>query len=133
MECNKEQLIRKEQCYINIFQPYFNCSPTAGSCLGYHYSEEVKARRRKPHGPFSIEARKNMSLARIRDGIIPPSNKGKKCSEETLQKMRISAQNRPPISEETRNKFMRPCLEHVKEKIRKTLLERNKLIRECNE
>lgn len=61
-ECDKIKLIEKEQYFINNIKPYFNCSPTAGSCLGYKHSKEfiLKQKNRK----LSLETRKKISDAR---------------------------------------------------------------------
>ena len=42
MECDKDVLLRKEQCYINIFQPYFNGTKIAKSPVEFKLSEESK-------------------------------------------------------------------------------------------
>jgi group I intron endonuclease len=36
--CEKEDLIKIEQYFIDSYNPYFNCSPTAGSNLGIRYT-----------------------------------------------------------------------------------------------
>ena len=46
VECDNDVLIKKEQCYVNIFQPYFNCSPTAGSQLGFKHSKSTREKCR---------------------------------------------------------------------------------------
>lgn len=95
--CEKQDLIKHEQYFIDALKPYFNISITAGSCLGMKLSEEAKSkisesnRRRiisqetkekmrkaltgKTH---SVEAREKMSKTR----------KGKKFTEEHKQKIR---------------------------------------------
>jgi len=46
-ECSKEQLIKREQFFIDVLQPAFNMQPKAGSCLGVKRSEEFKRKMRK--------------------------------------------------------------------------------------
>jgi len=68
--CNKEELIRNEQFFIDSYNPYFNICKIAGSQLGFRHSEESKKKiSRIP----SIEERIKMSERR----------KGHKDSEET--------------------------------------------------
>jgi group I intron endonuclease len=66
MICEKEKLIRKEQCYINIFQPWFNICPVAGSMKGFKFSKEskLKMRNSRLNKSNSIETRKRMSITR---------------------------------------------------------------------
>ena len=40
--CSKEDLIRLEQYHINNYKPNYNISPTAGSQMGFKFSEESK-------------------------------------------------------------------------------------------
>lgn len=40
--CEKDELITREQFYIDLFSPEYNISPTAGNCLGVKASEETK-------------------------------------------------------------------------------------------
>lgn len=60
--CDKNDLIKTEQYYIDSHRPYFNISPTAGSTLGMK---------------FSIEHKQNLSRA----------HKGKPMAEETKKKI----------------------------------------------
>lgn len=55
--CPKEQLVEREQFYLDLFEPYktnngFNKNPKAESCLGVKHSEEAnkrKSERQKGH------------------------------------------------------------------------------------
>lgn len=78
MECDRNDLIAKEQFFIDLFKPQLNCSKTAGSTLGFTQSDE---------------ARRKIGLA----------GKGRSHSEETKEKMRIAATGRK-ASLETRKK-----------------------------
>lgn len=78
---NKENLIEREQHYIDILVPHYNICKVAGSNLGRRNSEEVKRKmslnnhmRGKTH---SIEMREKMSRDRI----------GKKRSVESRKRM----------------------------------------------
>jgi group I intron endonuclease len=96
--CDKEDLIKSEQFFIDILKPSFNICSKAGSLLGFkhsiefckkqsknrkgrvspmkgkHHSEESKTKMRKP---MSEQAKQNMSKAQILIGSKPPSRKGK--------------------------------------------------------
>lgn len=62
----KEMLIKREQHYIDALRPEYNCSPTAGSCLGHKWTADQRSR-------LSDSLRKN------------PSFKGKKHSAGTIE------------------------------------------------
>jgi group I intron endonuclease len=72
-----QELLKKEQFYIDLINPEYNVCKTAGSPLGYKHTEETKEKMRKPK---SEETKKKMSK----------SQKGKILSEETKKKMSIS-------------------------------------------
>ena len=46
-ECLKEDLLIREQYYLDLEKPKYNISLTAGSCLGCKQSKEVKEKRRQ--------------------------------------------------------------------------------------
>lgn len=63
--CNEDVILAREQYYIDLMNPSFNLSPTAGSNKGIVFSKEV---------------RKRMSLSKIglkRKRLIPMSNEEK--------------------------------------------------------
>jgi len=81
LECveNKEDLIKREQYYIDALNPHYNTCKTAGSMLGMVHSIETKlkiseAGRGKKQSPELIERRAK-------------SNRGKKRSLESREKM----------------------------------------------
>lgn len=59
--CDKEDLIKQEQFFIDIYNPYFNICKKAGSSLGLIRSEETKIKLRKPKSELG---RVNMKIAR---------------------------------------------------------------------
>lgn len=89
---------------------------------GKKHSEETKQKlsnshKGKPANPNSISA-------------MVKANKGKKRSPETIEKLRLAASKRPPMSEETKQKISksvtkvqtgRPCSEETKLKISESL------------
>jgi group I intron endonuclease len=95
--CEREQLIRIEQFYIDALKPWFNGRPTAGSQLGFKMSEESKRKSSISHKNMSSEGRRNISIA----------GKGKRhkpMSEET--KLKLSKAHRGKrLSEEHKKKL----------------------------
>lgn len=88
LSCEKADLIRTEQYFIDSYNPYFNNAKIAGSTLGYKHSIETckknsEARRGKK---LSEEHKKNISL----HSSHHKSNLGKKASFESRKKMSIS-------------------------------------------
>jgi group I intron endonuclease len=86
--CDKEQLILREQFYIDNIKPEYNLSPTAGSSLGLKRSEET------PRGQKLSLAMKGKSHFEISKLKISDSQKGennhmfgKTHSEETKNKL----------------------------------------------
>ncbi len=95
-ECLKGDLIKTEQYFIDIFKPYFNSSPTAGSNIGVVYSDERNrrlslSRKGKKQSPETIKKRAN-------------AMRGKRRSQETRDKMSKSRMGTSP-SKETKLKF----------------------------
>lgn len=92
-ECSKEFLVEREQYWIDLFSGYtngYNSRPKASNNLGFKFSEESKERIRK-------------SQKGLQAGSKHPLY-GKKHSEETKQKMRLSKLGKK-LSEETKNKM----------------------------
>jgi group I intron endonuclease len=117
--CEKVDLLKTEQYFIDSYKPFYNNSETAGSSLGIKRSYETRLKQRlkklgkklseehrnaivesKKNAPHwnkgnkgyragrkeSEETRRKHSEANIRNGNIPPSQKGNKRSEEWKQK-----------------------------------------------
>lgn len=42
--CNKEELICREQYYIDLLKPEYNLTKVAGSCFGYKHTKETRAK-----------------------------------------------------------------------------------------
>lgn len=84
-ECEKAQLVEREQYYIDTLKPWFNICQIAGNCLGKKHSEETKrklkiARNRRAAVSgwhHSEETKKKWSEMR----------KGRKLSKETIEKI----------------------------------------------
>jgi len=74
LSCDKEDLLKIEQYFIDSYNPYFNVCKKAGSQLGRHWK-------------VSKEGRKNILEGRMGN----QSHKGQHHSEETRQKMSKAA------------------------------------------
>lgn len=100
------KLIEREQYYINTLKPYFNLSPTAGSCLGVKQSHESRQRRKllknKLGKTASDETKERYRQRMIKEWAEKPElrerakqrtigkpsvNKGKKLSSDQIAKI----------------------------------------------
>lgn len=88
---NNRDLLDLEDKYLKLLLPNYNILTEAGSSFGYKHTE---IDRKKMKDFYSNERRE----------IIGNLNRGKKFSPETIEKMRESALNRNPMSDETREK-----------------------------
>jgi group I intron endonuclease len=94
---NNKELIDLEDKYLKLFLPNYNILTEAGSSFGYKHTEMDRQKMKD-----------NYSDARR--GMIGSLNRGKKIPQETIEKMREIALNRPPMKEETRKK----CIRHTR-------------------
>lgn len=91
--CNKENLIQREQYYIDTLNPEFNICKNAGNTLGRKFSDETKkkiALKAKGH-----QRRKGAILSKETRDKISKSNTGKKNSEEARKKMSVTRMGHP--------------------------------------
>lgn len=104
--CNEDQLIEKEQFYIDTFDTFnngYNLRPKANNNLGYKHKEETKEKMSNVHigKEISKESVKKQAETKIKRGTIYPTEetkkklsekvspmKGKKHTEEAKEKMR---------------------------------------------
>jgi group I intron endonuclease len=84
-------LLTMEDHYIQLLQPDYNIAPQAGNTFGVMHTNETK---RKMRINYSSERREQ----------IASLNRGKKLSSATVERIRIAALARPPMSAETREK-----------------------------
>lgn len=100
-ECNKEDLLRHEQFFIDAFNPYFNICKIAGSSLGVKRRPETIEKIRFGASNISDETRRR----------LVESHKGKIQSEETRRKKSESMKGKNTwqkgrkLSEETKRKI----------------------------
>lgn len=90
--CEKEDLIKNEQFFIDSLKPWFNICQTAGSTLGYIHTKETKDVMRITRPYISEEARAKQSFANSGENNPmygkPSPMTGKHHSKETIEKMR---------------------------------------------
>ena len=77
LECEKEDLIKIEQAFIDFNNPWFNICKVAGSTFGTERSEESRLKMKRV---VSEETKKKLS----------ESHKGKYPSEETRKKLSVA-------------------------------------------
>jgi group I intron endonuclease len=99
--CDIEDVLKREQYYLDLLKPSYNISPTAGSPRGYKHTEEAKLKMSiawaKRTNPCSKERNEKISLAlkgkirpqeiieKIRQGAL-----GRKHTIDSIAKLRIS-------------------------------------------
>jgi group I intron endonuclease len=94
---NNKDLLDLEDKYLKLLLPNYNILTEAGSSFGYKHSEIDRKKMRDIYSDARRERIGNL-------------NKGKNFSPETIERMRESALNRKPMSEETRKK----CIVHTR-------------------
>lgn len=114
-ECEKSILLRKEQCYLNIYTPYFNILKIAGSHLGAKRSpascERIRnANRGEKHWLYGKHT-PEVTKAKLRLASLGNQySKGIKQSEETKRKRAEKLKGHP--------NYLLKHSEEAKEKIR---------------
>lgn len=98
----KEDLILREQFYIDTLNPYFNICKTAGNRLGIKLSEETKEKIRL--NCKGMTGRKHTSETKQKMSLVKIGKKRKLFSEETRKKM-SKAHIGKKHSKETRKKI----------------------------
>lgn len=101
LECNKDELLEREQFYIDTLKPWFNCCPVAGSSAGRtpwnkglnkYIDERIMSQTQKYNKKMkgrktSDETKQKQREASLKNGNIPPSARGLKRTDETKLKM----------------------------------------------
>ncbi len=94
---NNKELLDLEDKYLKLLLPNYNILTEAGSSFGYKHTEINRIKMKDLYS----EARRER---------IGGLNKGKNLSPETIEKLRAKALNRPPISDEAKQK----CISHTR-------------------
>lgn len=100
---NLENILEREQYYLDSLNPVYNICPIAGNCTGRKFSKESKAKMSKSASNriVSEESREKRSLASKGKGN---SFYGKKHTEEAKEKIRI-ARAKQKITEKQKEKL----------------------------
>lgn len=95
MDCSHERLIEEEQKAMDRMAPEYNLSPTAGSTLGFKFSEESRAKlSRSMMGKGRGVARDPALVAKTAEahrGKVRPPETGRKISEKLKGRQRDPA------------------------------------------
>lgn len=104
--CEKSELIKHEQFFIDSYNPYFNCCITAGSCMGTKRSKEtIEKMRIASTGNQIWLGKKHTEESKIKIGLASknriPWNKGLTgiYSEETRRNISESLKGKPLTAE----------------------------------
>lgn len=102
LRCDRENLLQYEQAFIDLYKPYFNINPTAGSNAGIRVSETTKRKMREAQlgKRHSEETLKKLGDARRGEknwiyGKTVPDNVREKISNTLMGH---------PVSDETKKK-----------------------------
>lgn len=104
--CKVEDVIEREQYYIDLLKPKYNILKVAGSCLGYKHSQETIAKFRAAALNRSEETKAKMRAAKLGSKLseeIRAKIKATLQKEEVKAKMEVAALRRKgsKLSEET--------------------------------
>jgi group I intron endonuclease len=135
--CAVEDLIQREQHWIDSACPEYNLSPTAGNCLGVRHSEETRRKRSELNrGNKFCVGRKPSAKCLAAVSAANRARKGYKRSPESVELtasahrgMKRSAETRRRISEAMRGKKRAPRSEEHKANLSSALKGRRKNLR----
>lgn len=98
-----ERLIEREQHYINTLKPFYNVSPTAGSCLGKKQKPETKEKLRQLFlaGVTGRTGMKNSEEHKRKNREYWAKNP-RKFSKKTRRKMRLARLGKPAWNKGTK-------------------------------
>lgn len=99
--CDKDDLIKTEQYFIDSYKPFFNNNPTAGSPLGRKLSDETKdkIRQKKLGRPLSDYHKKRCSEAQTGLKHGPHSQEWNKKISETQKGRKLTEEHRKKLSD----------------------------------
>lgn len=94
--CKKEELIKREQHYMDTLNPQYNILKVADSCLGREHTQETKIKMSlaKLGIKLTEETKTKMSKVKLGNQSRP---KGYKHTEETIAKLKLAQQNRTKL------------------------------------
>jgi group I intron endonuclease len=94
--CEVNELITREQYYLDTLMPDLNMVKTAGNCLGHKHSEETKRKQSERQTGKKVKF-SEQALANIREGIKNRiiSDEGKKRMAESASKRMKGSKQKP--------------------------------------
>lgn len=136
--CDKEDLVKNEQYFIDTYNPYFNICKVAGNTLGYRHPQELKDKwsrdrkgvrpspeaieksaksRRGRKMPDSVKqkiSKSHMGIGHTKETRkkLSKSHKGKKLTPEHIENIRIASTGRFP-NEEVRKRISDGLKGHI--------------------
>ena len=95
--CEIEDLIKKEQYYIDQLNPIYNILRTAGSSLGYQHTEEYKELFSGEKHPFFGKTHTELTKSQIRESMLGStrSEEVKKRISDSLKSKDLLGANNP--------------------------------------
>lgn len=126
-ECSKDQLISKEQIYIDNLMPLFNICKKAGSVAGIKLSKESRLKISKSHTGKPISLETKIKISNSQKGKLS-ARYGKKHTKEALQKMRNKGMKGKHHTEETKEKIRKANLGELNPMRKKYIRDKNRFI-----
>ena len=111
--CLPEDVIKREQYYMDILQPEYNILRVAGSSFGYKHSDEARSKMSTTKQGLKRSDETRTKISTARQGLkhsdeirakMSARARGRKFSDETLAKMKAAKLGRKH-SDETRAKM----------------------------
>jgi len=90
--CKPEDTIKREQYYLDLYQPIYNILRTAGSSLGRIISEETRLKMKAPKSPENL-AKIRAHLAELNSREMPSDIRAK--ISAGMAKFNVSTKGRP--------------------------------------
>ena len=103
IKCDVGDLIRAEQAFLDLFNPWFNICVTAGNRLGMHHTAE--ARKKMSQAKLGNKINLGRLLSEEHKKKLSKAHEGMGLSKESRQKISNSLRRRLPKSNETRMKM----------------------------
>ena len=126
--CHINDLVDREQFWVDQLKPKYNSCAVAGSCLGYKHSEETREKHRRhmignknalgSPGSMKDKRHSHETIAKISASKTgkPSGRKGFRHTPETIEKISRNRRGIPskykgiPATEEFKQKVSRACL-----------------------
>lgn len=92
--CSQDQLINREQFYIDSLNPSFNISPTAGNTTGYRHTDETKKIFSAIHKGKIISNKQRISASKKLSGVLKTKTHCKNISRGLIGLKRSESHSR---------------------------------------